>query len=1098
MLMGKIHSSLFRICGILLVLLFFGCKNSRVDEVQLDKGWEYAVPNNGFPTKLAGKLQFKALASISDLTAVEPKGGEVVLKKVFDLPDTMLSMPTSLMLGRIVKADSAFLNGSFLGTTGNFPPNATNPWNINRIYPVSEGVLKKEGNELYVKIYFEPGRGGIFDKPEIGERRYMENYSKLRMFYYAETYKISSLIAILAAIIFFIIFLKRRKDRHFLYFSIAILSFAVWGTYHYIWSLPFLTTVAFFDSLTFQKILWLALFGFGYYNSIFVYEFLNRHKYKTQMRIVRGLLFTTLAGVLIAWSPQFLENFRKIALLGTLVLGAFTVFWVISAVRGRVQYARSVLFFFIVFTLLSVTDIFIDIFNLYLPYTAPISIPFYLAGMGIIVINQYIDANNEVERISKILDTKNVEIEVKNLELSKLDVLKDQFLANTSHELRTPLNGIIGIAESLIDGATGKLPKSTVYNLDMIVSSGKRLTNLIGDILDFSQIKNDNLTLYYGAVYMGKLTDMVLALARPLIGSKPITIINEIPADLPPVYGDEKRIEQVMLNIIGNAIKFTHQGEIRVNGSVRGEMIEIAVTDTGIGIPNDRIQDIFNSFEQLETNSNDRSYQGTGLGLSITKKIVELHGGIIAVESEIGKGSTFRLTFPKGTASANPEPHQEKISPRIKTEIASDDPIAELVSLESETQYSILVIDDEPVNLQVLINQLNVHGYAVKTALSGEEALDLITNEGQPDLIILDVMMPGMSGFDVCRKIREIYPASNVPIILLTAKDRISDLTEGFSAGANDYLVKPFSKSELLSRIKTHLSLSLINRAYSRFVPNEFLKLLNKESVIDIKLGDQIQYDMTVMFSDIRDFTSISEQLSPQETFEFLNGYLEKIGPIIRSNNGFIDKYIGDAIMALFPYGPNDAVKAAVEIAQQLSEFNENRILHGKPPIRTGTGIHTGSMILGTIGELERMEGTVISDAVNLAARLEGLTKYYGTSLLLTDSTFDKLDPSHNYHYRKLDKVKVKGKEQFVVIVEIYDVDTKEIIALKEKSAGEFEEALKKYEEKKFGEAKAIFQSILNHFPDDITSEMYLERCIKYETNGYTPEGEMIEVMTNK
>ncbi len=1083
---------------LMIIILVVGCKVHHSNVIRLNEGWEFAIPKNDLSTVNADRLLFQPLPKISDLTAVKPAGGLIVLRKTFPLPDSLLSIPVSLMLGRIVKADSAYLNGSFLGATGNFPPHATNPWNINRIYAVPGGILKTAGNELLVKIYFEPGRGGIFDMPEIGERRYLENFSKLRTFYYADTYKISSLVSFLAAIIFFIIFLKRRQDRHFLYFSIAVLSFAIWGTYHYIWSLPFLSSVAFFDSLMFQKILWLALFGFGYYNSIFLYEFLDRHKYKTQLRIVRGLLFFTIVGVVIAWSPQFLENFRKIALLGTLVLAGFTIFWIVSAARGKVPYARSVLFFFIVFTVLAVTDILVDLFNLYLPYTAPLNIPIYLSGMGIIVINQYVNANNEVERISNILDVKNVEIEGKNVELSKLDVLKDQFLANTSHELRTPLNGIIGIAESLIDGATGPLQQSTVYNLDMIVNSGKRLTNLIGDILDFSQIKNDNLTLYYGAVYMRKITDLVIALASPLIGGKPIKIINEISDDLPPVYGDDKRIEQVMFNIIGNAIKFTHAGEIRISGKLQDGMIEISVSDTGIGIPKDRLQDIFNSFEQLETSSNDRSYQGTGLGLSITKKIVELHGGRVDVESESGKGSTFRLIFPKGDASVKPEPALEKIRSRIKTEDIPAEPIAEHVLLESEIQYSILVIDDEPVNLQVLSNHLKLNNYSVKTALSGEEALDLITKEGQPDIIVLDVMMPRMSGFDVCRKIREIYPASNVPIILLTAKDRISDLTEGFSAGANDYLVKPFSKRELLTRIKTHLSLSLINRAYSRFVPNEFLKLLNKESVIDIKLGDQVQYDMTVMFSDIRDFTTMSEKFSPKENFEFLNGYLEKIGPIIRSNNGFIDKYIGDAIMALFPYGPNDAVKAAVEIASHLSAYNEKRTLLGLAAIKTGTGIHTGPMILGTIGEMERMESTVISDAVNLAARLEGLTKYYGVSLLLTQSTYEKLNPSHNYHHRKLDKVKVKGKEQFVTIVEIFDVDPTNIIQLKESNAGDFEQALKKYDEKKFGEAKSIFQSILNNFPDDITSKMYLERCIKYETAGVSLDDEMIEVMTKK
>ncbi|MBK8710852.1 MAG: response regulator [Niastella sp.] len=1086
----------------MLTLLIAGCKIKNSEIVRLKSEWEFTIPANNIPAIDAGNLPYKPVKKISDLTASSPTGGIIILRRIITLPDSLISIPISLMLGRIVKADSTFLNKSFIGATGSFPPNVTDPWNINRLYAIPREILKKGENELLVKIYFEPGRGGIFDMPVIGERRYLEDFSKLRTFYYVETYRISSVISFIAGIIFFIIFLKRKKDRHFLYFAIAIFSFSIWGTYHYIWSLPFLSDVTFFDSMLFHKILWIALFGFGYYNSIFLYAFLDRYKYTRQLRIVKIFLVITMLSLIIAWSPQVLENFRKIALMGTLIiLGSYTTFWVISANRGKVPYARIVLLSFIILILLSTSDILIDVFNLYLPYSAPIAIPLYLAGMGIIVINQYINASNEFEKISKVLDVKNIEIERKNIKLTKLDVLKDQFLANTSHELRTPLNGIIGIAESLIDGASGPLKQSTVNNLDMIVNSGKRLTNLIGDILDFSQIKNDNLTLYFGAVYMNKITDLVIALSSPLIAGKPIRIINEIKNDLPPVYGDDKRIEQVMFNIIGNAIKFTHSGEIRVSGKIKGEMIEIAVSDTGIGIPKDKLDDIFNSFEQLETSSNNRSYQGTGLGLTISKKIVELHGGKINVESEPGKGSTFRLTFPKGDASVKStkqEPDFEKISSKFKTENTPEEETAEYIPLTSEIQYSILVIDDEPINIQVLTNHLKLNNYAVKTALSGEEALAIIRKEGQPDLIILDVMMPMMSGFEVCRKIREIYPASNVPIVLLTAKDRISDLTEGFSAGANDYLVKPFSKKELLTRIKTHLSLSLINRAYSRFVPNEFLKLLKKENIIDIKLGDQIQYDMTVMFSDIRDFTTMSEKMTPKENFEFLNGYLEEIGPIIRSNNGFIDKYIGDAIMALFPYGPNDAVKAAVEIGLQLAAYNEKRVQLGLPNIKTGTGIHTGPMILGTIGEMERMESTVISDSVNLASRLEGLTKYYGVSLLLTQSTFEKLTSPHNYHHRKLDKVKVKGKEQFVTIVEIFDTDPVNIIHLKENNAVAFSEALVKYEEKKFAEAQSMFLSILNNFPDDITAKLYLERCIKYEKSGIPLDDDMIEVMTKK
>lgn len=1076
----RLHPVLIVIVSILTVSCLSGCQAKNEYAVQLTKGWEIAIADSSSTLIVTKDLLFKPLLQISDLTAADSVGGFVVLRKRFDLRDSMPSLNLGLMLGRIVKADITYLNGSYLGSTGNFPPNKTNPWNINRNYPIPNELIKRKGNELLVKIYFEPGRGGIFDAPIIANRKYLENLSRLRTFYYVDTYKISAVISFLASIIFLPIFFKRGIDKKFLYYTIAIFLFAIWSLYHFIWSLPFLSDISFFDSVLFQKILWIALFLFSFFNALFLYEFLNRHKYVIHLKIVKSLMFLTTLGIIIAWSPQSLESIRKLAFLGSLVLVVLTSYWTVTAIKDKVQYAKSIFVVYTIFTGLSITDVLIDIFNLYLPYFAPIAVPLYLTGLGLIIINQYVDANYEIEQLTVTLDQKNVEIEAKNIDLTKLDKLKDQFLANTSHELRTPLNGIIGIAESLIDGATGQLKQSTIYNLDMIVHSGKRLTSLIGDILDFSQIKNDKFTLYKGAVYLNKITDQVILLTKPLWSVKPLQLVNEISSDLPPAFADDRRVEQIMFNLIGNAIKFTENGEIAVRAKLAGEWIEVAVSDTGIGIPKDKFKDIFNSFEQVETSSDDRQYQGTGLGLSITKKLIELHGGTIMVSSEIGVGSTFTFTLPKGIETLSASTSEERVITRVKESDITEEEIIETEMLQEQI-YTVLVIDDEPINLQVLSNHLKTNNYKVKTALSGEEALGLIHNEGEPNLIILDVMMPKMSGFEVCRKIRDEYPLSNMPVILLTAKDRISDLTEGFNSGANDYLVKPFSKRELLTRIKTHLSLSLINKAYSRFVPNEFLNLLNRDSIIDIKLGDQQQYEMTVLFSDIRDFTSLSEKMSPKENFDFLNGYLEQIGPIIRSHNGFIDKYIGDAIMALFPSGPDDAIKAAISICQYLEAYNKNRIIDAKPPINIGFGIHTGSMILGTIGELERMESTVISDAVNLGSRLEGLTKIYGVSILASEYSIQKLNHAESFHYRIIDRVRVKGKEQVVSIAEIFDGDSQETLELKQKSKLFFEKGVSAYELNDYKQARYLFEQVCQIYPEDGPTLFYLEKLKKYE-----------------
>jgi two-component system, sensor histidine kinase ChiS len=695
-------------------------------------------------------------------------------------------------------------------------------------------------------------------------------------------------------------------------------------------------------------------------------------------------------------------------------------------------------------------------------------------------------------------------LEEKNQELKRLDGLKDEFLANTSHELRTPLNGIIGIADSLIDGATGDLSDETIYNLETITSSGRRLSHLINDILDFSQLKHKSLELQLKPLDLRAIAQVVLNLSKPLIGDKDLQLINAIPPDFIAVNADENRVQQILHNLVGNGIKFTESGRVEVSAELAGDFVAITVTDTGIGIPEDKQSRIFESFEQGD-GSTAREYGGTGLGLAIAKQLIELHHGTISCESEVGKGSRFTFTLPQATAPAitanpplvRPEPIRNSTpvsaaQPRKTPATTSENPLGE------GSEFKILIVDDEPINLQVLANTLSLQNYAITRAETGLKALEIIENGFKPDLILLDVMMPRMTGYEVCEKIRQQFPAIDLPIVMLTAKNQVSDLVEGFSAGANDYLMKPFNKNELLTRIKTHIRLAKINAAYGRFVPHDFLHFLGQESIVDVKLGNHIKKEMTVLFSDIRDFTSLSEEMSPEETFHFINSYLSRVSPIIRDRNGFIDKYIGDAIMALFPNSADDAVSGAIAMQDQVKLFNEHRQQSGQLPIQIGIGLHTGSLMLGTIGEAERMESTVISDAVNLASRLEGLTKQYGSGILISEDTLNQLENRDLYQYRFLDQVQVKGKKVSVAVFEIYNSEPSECIELKNKTLALFEMAIASYSEGNFEQSQTLFQQIINTNPHDRAALLYLQRCEKYIQQG-TPKGWIgIEAMTEK
>ncbi|MEB3342860.1 response regulator [Okeania sp.] len=697
-------------------------------------------------------------------------------------------------------------------------------------------------------------------------------------------------------------------------------------------------------------------------------------------------------------------------------------------------------------------------------------------------------------------------LEAKNKELKKLDRLKDEFLANTSHELSTPLNGIIGIGEFLLGDPAQNFNSTTTSNLNMIVSSARRLSNLVNDILDFSKIRYNKLELQMKAVDIFVVVETVVTLNLLVSKNKNLHLINTLPRNLPPVFADENRLQQILYNLIGNAIKFTDSGKIEIlaalitnnyinpptlvspsEDSSQNQNIQpsqeliITVSDTGIGIPSDKLDSIFKSFEQGE-GSIARKYGGTGLGLAITKQLVELHGGRIWVQSEVGVGSSFSFTLPISEKSVADPPNI--FVSKVKETVETSPDIQPDENHLANGDFHILVVDDEPINVQVLTNHLTANHYQVTQALNGKEALDAIAKHENFDLILLDVMMPNISGYEVCAQIREKYPTEALPILMLTAKNQVADLVMGFQFGANDYLTKPFAKDELLTRIKTHIQLSKITNSYERFVPHEYVTLLSKESILNVKLGDRVSKEMAIFFSDIRYFTTMSEKMTSQETFAFLNGYLEQVCPEIRDRNGLIIKFMGDGIMAVFPDGSDDAVDAAIAQLKKLQQYNRNLKEKGLPVIKIGIGIHWGNMMVGIVGEKGRMSGDAVSDNVNLTSRLEGLTKFYGVSLLISESAFNCLKNPEKYQMRFLDRASVKGRDEPINVYEVLDGEVDFIRELKLETQGDFQQGLDYYRLGDLVAAKVCFEKVLVVNCADETAKLYLERIDELMVNG--------------
>jgi hemerythrin-like metal-binding protein len=272
--------------------------------------------------------------------------------------------------------------------------------------------------------------------------------------------------------------------------------------------------------------------------------------------------------------------------------------------------------------------------------------------------------------------------------------------------------------------------------------------------------------------------------------------------------------------------------------------------------------------------------------------------------------------------------------------------------------------------------------------------------------------------------------------------------------------------------------------AYGRLVPHQLLNLLEAKSIVDVKLGDQVERKMTIMFSDIRDFTPLSESMTPAENFEFINSYLSQMEPVISRHRGIIDKYIGDAIMALFEHGADDAVSGAIAMLERLSYYNAGRERAGYAPIHIGIGLNTGVVMIGTVGGINRMDSTVIGDAVNLTARLEEATKTYHAPLIISQNTlYDLADPA-KFDIRFLDRIRVKGKSQPLSIYEVFDNNPEAIRNCKRASLAIFEKAVACYHLRDITQAIPLFKQCIEIAPDDIPALIYLERCYEFEATG--------------
>ncbi len=411
----------------------------------------------------------------------------------------------------------------------------------------------------------------------------------------------------------------------------------------------------------------------------------------------------------------------------------------------------------------------------------------------------------------------------------------------------------------------------------------------------------------------------------------------------------------------------------------------------------------------------------------------------------------------------------------------SDDPSLDQLAAENkQLRESLALVQSERDNLEALMNIVTEHSTVLENSLNQQKW--------------------EMAGYIEQVKI-VTSAAAAVQQDIFTSEHLASVAARSDELGN---LAKVFTETVLAVKkhertlVQTNQHLEQLLQAYSRFVPRELLNFLQKESVIDLQLGDHVSKEMAVLFSDIRGFTTMAETMTPQENFNFINTYLGYVSPEIANHNGLIMKYMGDGLMAVFPNGVDDALQACIAQAEQLRDYNQQRRANGYGALSVGMGIHVGQMMVGIVGESHRMQGDALSDNVNLAARLEGLTKYYGVQLLVSEDVLQKLTDCDRYPVRLIDRAIVKGRHTPITVYEVLDAEEDTMRANKLKTLPKYLEALALYQQGELTKAQTCFERVCAANPTDKTVQLYLERLQLLQKQGLPDDWQGIWEFTRK
>jgi signal transduction histidine kinase/response regulator RpfG family c-di-GMP phosphodiesterase len=628
--------------------------------------------------------------------------------------------------------------------------------------------------------------------------------------------------------------------------------------------------------------------------------------------------------------------------------------------------------------------------------------------------------------------------------LVEADRLKTEFFQNISHEFRTPLTLTIGPLES----ACGRKEDLPYEQAAIALRNSRRLLRLVNQLLDLQRLDAGRMQPSFRPCDLVGFCHSTAEAFQSYCEKKGLHLITQL-RDCPLLYLDIERFDKVLYNLLSNAVKFTpERGTITLTVEPAGAHCLLQVKDSGIGIRTEQIPYLFERFRQAE-GSASRSYEGSGLGLALVKELVELHGGQISVESIYGEGSTFTVWLHMGSTHLPPEQVLE-----VPAEFHSSKAAVELADVEgdlSDAEFAnesfealepvsseaavgtVLVVDDNPDLRFYVSGILRDSGFAVLLARNGEEGF-AVAKKRRPNLIVTDLMMPLVSGLDLIRMLREDEELKGTPAILLTAKADEDTRIEGVERGADAYLSKPFNDRELLAEVRNLLALKqnerrvqqlntyLTESVLRRFLPPQMVKAAAAgDLALDLRPEPRL---ITILFSDIVGFTSLANTLRSRRVAELLNEYLAAMTKAIFDSGGTVDKFVGDAVMALFgapeELNPNEQVRRAVTAARQmllsLKELNQSWMekeivgVNGLPLVRFRCGIHQGTAVVGMFGGPDRSDYTAIGPSVNIAARLQEAAE--PNSVLISAAVADYVDEDRIVKYKPL---QLKGIDETVL-----------------------------------------------------------------------------------